>query len=113
MKRTTIMLPRGLKAKAEREARRIGESLGELIRQSLERRLEEAAGENGRDPFFADHFTFKDNGPPDVAANADKYVSEMILEDYERTQRDAREQRASRERRQLARKRRRHAGAAK
>jgi hypothetical protein len=102
MKRTTIMLPTKLKADAERVARRNGESLGEFIRQSLQRYLDEGIPKSDRDPFFADHFTFEDSGPPDLAANANYYLSEMLVADYERTQRDARKERASRRRRKTS-----------
>ena len=36
MKRTTVMLPEDLKLKAEKRAEKMGISLGELIRLSLE-----------------------------------------------------------------------------
>jgi hypothetical protein len=85
MKRTTIMLPRGLKSKAEREATRSEVSLGEFIRASMEEKLLQQKSK-ARNRFFTDAFTFVDDGPPGVAANTDKYVLGMRLEDYLRTQ---------------------------
>ena len=74
MKRTTIMLPERLKAKAARRARTQGISLSELIRESLARSLArpgEAAGE--KDSFLADNATFS-GGPTDLARNHDRYL---------------------------------------
>jgi len=86
MKRTTVMLPSRLRARAERRARRLGVSLAELIRNSLERQLRDDKPQR-RDPVFADHFVFNDNGPPDVSANVDKYLGEIADEEYRREQR--------------------------
>jgi hypothetical protein len=83
MKRTTIMLPYQLKAKAEREARRTGVSLGEFIRASMQLRLDqEPKGKKRR--FFPDDFTFTDDGPPDLVANLDKYLDQLHEEDDRR-----------------------------
>jgi hypothetical protein len=75
MRRTTIILPPKLKRDAARLARERGLSLGELIRDSLAQRLV-AEGPPNRDALFADHFTFRDDGPADVASNLDKYLAE-------------------------------------
>lgn len=80
------MLPSKLKARAESRARRLGVSLGELIRNSLERQLQEDKPQR-RAPLFADRFVFEDGGPPDVSANVDKYLGEIAEEEYRREQR--------------------------
>jgi len=85
MKRTTIMLPHELKNKAEREARRSGVSLGEFIRASMQEKLDQQPKGRKR-RFFPDDFTFTDNGPPDLAANLDKYLDQIDDEDYQRIQ---------------------------
>lgn len=75
MKRTTIMLPEKLKAKAERRARTQGMSLSALIRDSLARSLDRTPAQSAADdPFLNDNVTFRDGGPPDVARNHDKYL---------------------------------------
>jgi len=74
MKRTTIMLPEKLKAKAERRARTQGISLSELIRESLARSLTRPQnGAADQDPFLADDATFT-GGPADLARNHDRYL---------------------------------------
>jgi hypothetical protein len=74
MKRTTIMLPAKLKARAERRARTQGISLSELIRDSLARALERQARRSAdEDPFLADTATFT-GGPRDLARNHDRYL---------------------------------------
>lgn len=74
MKRTTIMLPEKLKAKAERHARVQGISLSELIRESLARSLGPQAREAAaQDPFLNDTATFE-GGPRDLARNHDRYL---------------------------------------
>lgn len=77
------MLPPKLKREAEKLARHQGLSLAELIRDSLERRL---AGKESstRDPLFANHFAFRDDGPADVAANPDRYVAEIDEKERQR-----------------------------
>jgi hypothetical protein len=79
MVRTTIMLPAKLKARAAREARNHGVSLGQFIRSSMEDRLSRP-DRPARDPLLADDFVFTDNLPPDVSANLDKYLYEFEKE---------------------------------
>jgi hypothetical protein len=74
MKRTTIMLPERLKAKAERRARTQGISLSELIRESLAKSLAHSkTRESDQDPFLTDDATFV-GGPRDLARNHDRYL---------------------------------------
>ena len=54
MLRTTIMIPMNLKRRAQTLARRMGISLGELIRESLQATLRGDAGEVHEDTLFAD-----------------------------------------------------------
>jgi hypothetical protein len=94
MKRTTLMLPAKLKAKAQREAKRQGVSLGQFIRVSMEAHLNVSSG-NGKhlDPFFDDTFVITGPGPTDVAENHDKYLEQSLEEDYQRQLRDWKESR--------------------
>ena len=68
MKRTTIMLPEVLKHRAEQTAHSEGISLAELIRASLEDRLQKQVK---RDPFFADTEVFSGETPTDLATHHD------------------------------------------
>ena len=69
------MLPEALKHRAEQAAHSEGISLAELIRVSLEDRLQNG-GE--RDPFFADTKVFSGEAPADLAANHDAYLYDDI-----------------------------------
>ncbi|WP_025321628.1 ribbon-helix-helix domain-containing protein [Deferrisoma camini] len=71
MHRTTIMLDDALIHRARQRAEAEGISLGELIRRSLARFLEEP---RGLDPFFADDAVYEDSGPADMAAEHDRYL---------------------------------------
>lgn len=70
MEKTTIHLPADLKRKAENEAREKGISLGELVRQLLNRMIQQ----QDKDPFFENTLVFKGNSPKDIASNHDKYL---------------------------------------
>lgn len=72
MHRTTIMLPRALKAKAARLAKERGVSLGQYIREAVER----SVGESGRqnDAIFNPTVLPLDDGPTDMAARHDDYL---------------------------------------
>jgi hypothetical protein len=74
MKRTTVMLPAELHARATARARREGVSLGELIREALAARLKERRGKRAEDPLFADRAVYDGPVPADVSANHDKYL---------------------------------------
>ncbi len=81
MKRTTIMLPRKLKAQADHLAKSQGISLGELIRDALSRSLD-TRKRRERDPLFADTAAVADDWPADVAANHDKYLLKILEEQH-------------------------------
>jgi hypothetical protein len=77
MHRTTIMLPAALKARALKQAREAGLSLGELVRRSLATSLSRSARERGAgDPFLDDHAVYKGRAPRDLAAEHDRYLYE-------------------------------------
>ena len=73
MKRTTIMLPVALKARAMREARARGISFGELLRQAL-RATVDTRTESYDDPVFADGAVFDGPAPRDLAAEHDGFL---------------------------------------
>lgn len=73
MHRTTILLDTRVKAKAQIRAERLGISLSQLIRNSLEKEVSiEPASQ--LDPFWADHEIIEDEGPVDYAENHDYYL---------------------------------------
>lgn len=74
MHRTTIMLPEDLKRRASQRAERLGISLGELIRQALDRLLVEPAPSDASDPLLAFDNAFQGPSPPDLAQNHDAYL---------------------------------------
>lgn len=99
MKRTTIMLPADLKAKSQREARRLGISLGQLIRKSLEMELDQSRKPRRR-RFFPDlDLTFTDDGPPNLVANLESFLNQIDDEDYQRVQSYAAKGKTSKKRR--------------
>ena len=75
MQRTTVMLPQDLKLQAERHAREMGISFGELIRESLEAML---SGSDERrpmvDPLFSDDAVYVGKAPIDLSVNHDRYL---------------------------------------
>lgn len=72
MTRTAIMLPEKLKGQAEKLAQAKGISLGELIRVSLEKNLQNETP----DPFFSDRDIFTGSTPSDLSSNPDHYLYE-------------------------------------
>ena len=74
MKRTTIMMPEELQIRAMKRAHREGVSLGELIRQSLEKTLAAREKSGQEDSFFADKAVWRGKAPRDLAGNHDKYL---------------------------------------
>ena len=75
MQRTTLMLPSDLKTRAQRRAKEMGISLGQLIRQALESQLTESrADRRTADPLFADSRVFSGEAPADLAADHDRYL---------------------------------------
>ncbi len=73
MKRTTVMLPVELKARAMRTARERGISFGELLRRSLAATVESPAPRYD-DPVFADSAVFEGETPEDLAGDHDGYL---------------------------------------
>lgn len=74
MKRTTIMLPIELKIKAQNAADKIGISLGELIRESIEFYLVKKIEVIKEDPFFSDTSVYKGDVPSDGSIHHDDYL---------------------------------------
>lgn len=77
MERTTIMLPPELKARAAKYSQLKGISLGQLIREALEK---EVMGEGNMnqslDPFFSDREVYRGDAPSDLSAEHDRYLYE-------------------------------------
>jgi len=71
MHRTTILLPADLHRAAEREARELGLSLGELIRRRLAPSMQK--GKNATPAFFA-RKPWTDQGPSDLSVHHDQYL---------------------------------------
>ena len=88
MTRTTIMLSPKLKARVLRMARQEGISMGELIRDSLERRLAEGITGDA-DSFLTDSFAAPGTGSTDVSENHDAYLAELAEEKLNRGGRSA------------------------
>ena len=75
MNRTTLMLPSELKTRAQRRAKEMGVSLGQLIRQALESQLAESAGDRRTaDPLFSSTRVFDGATPTDLAGDHDRYL---------------------------------------
>jgi len=74
MHRTTVMLPEELKHQATKQAQKLGISLGELIRQSLNSFLHQPVCEHYSDSFLADDAVFPGSTPTDLAENHDAYL---------------------------------------
>lgn len=68
------MLPIDLKRRAQGLARRMGVSLGELIRDALEATLRGDAGEIREDPLYGDDAVYKGAAPPDLTDRHDRYL---------------------------------------
>lgn len=71
MTRTTIMLPEDLKLRAQETAGRLGVSLAELIRDTLERRLD-ARRDWQDDPLFAEVPVYEGAVPRDLSVEHDR-----------------------------------------
>jgi len=74
MKRTTVMLPLELKARAENKARERGLSFGEVVRESLSRYVRDEGAGRGGDSLLADDAVFGGPTPPDLAAEHDRHL---------------------------------------
>ena len=76
MDRTTIMLPLDLKIQAANQAKKMRISLGQYIREALQRTLEiESRYEAGDDSLFMDDTVFDGQTPEDLAHDHDRYLS--------------------------------------
>jgi hypothetical protein len=71
MHRTTILLPEGLRQRADREAKALGISLSELIRRRLEADGDDARADR---PRFFRRKPWTGQGPSDTAAKHDEYL---------------------------------------
>ena len=71
MHRTTILLPADLHRAAEREARELGLSLGELIRRRLAPSMQKRKGST---PAFFTRGPWTDPGPSDLSVHHDQYL---------------------------------------
>ncbi len=74
MKRTTIMLPEDLRARAARRARGLGVSLAHFIRRAMESHLETTKGAMDDDPLLRDDAVYEGPAPSDLAARHDEYL---------------------------------------
>lgn len=72
MTRTTIMMPEDLKLRAQEAARELGISLAELIRETLERRLEGKPSDE--DPLFKDVPVYEGAVPANLSEQHDRYL---------------------------------------
>lgn len=70
------MLPIGLKRRSQALAQRLGISLGELIRESLEATLRGDAGEVREDALFTDTATYDGPLPADFSERHDENLYE-------------------------------------
>jgi hypothetical protein len=78
MRRTSIMLPLNLKNRARLFASKRGISLGELIRESLEDKLNIDKNIQKSDSFFEDNHFYHGDVPKDLSAKHDEYLNEYI-----------------------------------
>lgn len=74
MHRTTIMLPEELKSKVVEYARECGMSLGEVVRDSLARWLQERRKRPRKDPLIDDVPVYDVPVPEDYSLNHDRYL---------------------------------------
>jgi len=74
MHRTTIMLPPELKARSVRLARKRGISLGELIREALERLVQSPSESVEEDPLFTDDEVYTGRVPEDLSQRHDDFL---------------------------------------
>ena len=79
MKRTSVMIPEDLKIRAAKRANAVGISLGEFIRESLEKALKTNPADVLDDPFLSDNAVFEGETPVDLALDHDKYLYENEL----------------------------------
>ncbi len=68
------MLPPELKNRAAKHARRLGISVGELIRNCLNSFLDRPDDQTTEDPLLSDDAVYQGKVPPDVSARHDHYL---------------------------------------
>jgi len=75
MDRTTIMLPPELKTRAANQAKKMRISLGQYIREALQKSLDmENRTDVNDDSFFLDNAVFDGTTPEDLASAHDRYL---------------------------------------
>ena len=75
MDRTTIMLPPELKTRASNQAKKMRISLGQYIREALQKSLDmENRSETNDDSFFLDNAVFNGPTPENLASDHDEYL---------------------------------------
>ena len=79
MHRTTIMLPEDLRRRALRKAHELGISLGEYVRNCMDKDLQhpKKGNEKKRDPLF-DIKVWTGPAPRDGSTNVDKYLYDEV-----------------------------------
>ena len=70
MKRTTLMIPEDLRARAKSRAIELDISLGEFIRQAIDEKLSEPS----EDSLLSDTAVYEGPVPPDLSENHDRYL---------------------------------------
>jgi len=73
MTRTTVMLPADVLARLRHESRRRGTSVAEIVREAVERHLQDPAAV-GSLSFFA----IGEGGPADASERIDEYVATAV-----------------------------------
>lgn len=74
MRRTTVMLPDDLKIGAALRARKLGISLGELIRSSLRESATKDAASEAADTMYDDTTLYRGSAPRDLSDRHDAYL---------------------------------------
>jgi len=72
--RTSILLPPELRNRADRLARRLGISFGELVRRTLAAALEESDERESGDAFFADGAVYTGDAPSGASVHHDDHL---------------------------------------
>jgi hypothetical protein len=74
MKRTTVMLPAGLRRRAFRRAKEQGVSFGVVVRASLDAALPALDWTGGDDPLFRDGAVWRGSSPRSLARDHDRFL---------------------------------------
>jgi predicted transcriptional regulator len=88
VKRTTVKLPDDLDRAMRAEAERRGLTLSDWTREAIASHLPHQRGERRQLAFFASG----DSGFTDTSERTEEILAELLNEDYERQQSDARQQ---------------------